>query len=82
LFVSNPLQTPGTDISNTHPGQERPALVRNTTTNHVIAYRHLDDSGCGRNKPQQKDQALMTLTYKHSNSVLFKEKCFPADAAR
>jgi len=53
-----------------------------TTTNHIIAYRHLDDSGCGCNKPQQKDQALMTLTYKHNYSVLLKEIGFPANAAR
>jgi len=51
-------------------------------TDNNIAHRHLDDSDCGCNKPQQKDQALMTLTYKHSYSVLFKETGFPANAAR
>jgi len=65
----------------TQPEALGPSEYRNTADNN-IAHRHLDDSDCGRNKPQQKDQALMTLTYKHSYSVLFKETCFPADAAR
>ncbi len=49
-----------------------PPEHRNTADNN-IAHRHLDDSDCGCNKPQQKAQALVTLVYKHCYSTFFKE---------
>jgi hypothetical protein len=65
----------------TKPEALGPPEHRNTADNN-IAHRHLDDSDSGRNKPQQKGQALMTSVYKHCYSILFKEIGFRANAAR